>query len=124
MDKGVNVGLLAMRAANARRAAERMLLTATGNPQAGGGSTPKREPKAAKPKAKAMPARTWRVTLAVEHEGVRQAWACPDLSAPTIKRAIKAARQAWVQLHKGEGAVVAVAGVFDKDLATLPARPV
>lgn len=115
MNTNVNKGILAMRAANERR-------------KQTGVSIKRDEPTGGAPrkqaKAKALPARTWRVTLAVEHEGVKQAWACPDVSAPTIKRAVKAARQAWMQLHKGEGAVIAVAGVFDKDLAALPARPV
>lgn len=122
MDTNVNAGLLAMRAANARRAEERKLKGLSVKADAPSGGSP-RKAAAVSTKTK-LPNRVWRVTLAVEHEGVKQAWACPDVNAPTIKRAVKQARGMWRDLHKGEGEITAVAGVFDRDLSALPARPV
>lgn len=118
-NKGVNAGILAMRAALERKRA----LMATGNPAAGdegtGGGERKAKPKAAKArstKAAPLPQRAWLVTFVVEHEGKRGAWTCPQVMAPTIKRAVKGARQQARTLHP-EYELGAVAGVLDRDLA-------
>lgn len=64
-----------------------------------------------------LPMRVWLVTLAIEHEGKRAAWTC-TASAPTVKRAVREARS--LRRSSGKpGAVVAVAGIVDRDFASL-----
>lgn len=67
-----------------------------------------------------LPIRVWLVTLAIEHEGVWAAWTC-TASAPTVKRAVREARAMRRSTGK-PGTVTAVAGVVDRDLASLPAE--
>lgn len=117
MDKSVNAGLLAMRAANARRAEERKARGLQAKAEVPEGGAP-RKAKSTKA-AKALPARVWRVTFVVEHEGTQKRWTAPDVSAPTIKRAVKGARQQARTLH-ADRPVLAVADVQDRDFAALP----
>lgn len=120
-NKGVNAGLLAMRAANARRAEVRKAggLQATADKPTGGAP---RKPKALATAAK-LPQRVWRVEFVVEGDGEQAGkqvlWTAPDVSAPTIKRAIKGARQQARTLYP-DRPIHAVAGVQDRDFAALP----
>lgn len=114
-NKGVNAGLLAMRAANARRAEVRKAggLQATADKPTGGA------PRKAKAPATRMPQRVWAVSFVVDDAGKQALWTAPDVSAPTIKRAIKGARQQARTLH-ADRPVLAVASVQDRDFAALP----
>lgn len=120
----MNAGIRAMQAYwQARRASEggeggqakAKVGTQTGEAQAAAKAGGKRKAKAG---ASSLPARTFRVTLALVHEGVRTCWSV-DATAPTLKRAIKQAR-AMRRATKRPGTVEAVAGVVDVALTGLP----
>lgn len=112
--------LAKMHAANAaltpeQRKARSVKAAAASKARATGTPTPKVDAPTAP-----MPGRVWIVTFAVEHEGKSGQTSVGGVSAPTIKRAVKAARATLRSVHP-EWAIVAVAGVLDRDLAKLAA---
>lgn len=124
----VNAGLLAMRAANAKRKQEREAREAGMTPEAraalegervkrkSAGKRKREERKQVHAKASISVERTWRVTLgfAIDVAGKFAEVHHADVKAPTVKRAVKLARAALRKHGSGDVLMIVRSDMLDE----------